>query len=93
MTTPGLATVLRLRRDIRHTRVGDEGVVLRQDDAEVLVINDVAARVIELLDGNRSLADIVETLRQEYDIDADTLAADVAAYGRELTEAGVAESD
>ena len=92
MTLSDLATVLHLRSDIRHTRVGGEGVVLRQDDAEVLVVNDVAARVIELLDGSRSLADIVETLQQEYDIDADTLAADIAAYGRDLTEAGVAET-
>ena len=92
MSKPDTAIIFKLRADIRHSRVGDEGVILRQDDAEVLVVNDVAARIVELIDSQRSLDDIIMMLEQEYEIDHATLEKDVIQYASELLESGIAET-
>ena len=79
MNKPDINAILKLRSDIRHSRVGDEGVILRQDDAEILVVNDVAARIIELIDSKRTLDDVINILEEEYEIDRSILTNDVTS--------------
>lgn len=50
-------TRYRLAPDVRFRVVSGEGVVVRQDAGEVLVVNGVAARVLELLDPRRMEGD------------------------------------
>lgn len=85
-------TILALRSDVRHTRVGEEGVVLRQDDAEILVVNDSAARFIELIDGSTSIDQLAQALLGEYDTDKATLLADLLEFSRELAAIGALET-
>ena len=85
------ATVLRRRSAIRFRVVGDEGVVVRQDSAEVIAVNDVGASVLTLLDSPRSLAHIFEELLSEYAVDRDSLREDVVRFLGELVNAGVLE--
>jgi len=92
MNRPDSTSILKLRTDVRHSRVGDEGVILRQDDAEVLVVNDVAARIVELIDSHRSLDDVIRVLEQEYEVDRATLENDVIHYASTLLDSGVAET-
>lgn len=82
-------SILRLSSDVRYRAVDDETVVIRQEAAEALVLNDVAGRILELIDGARQVGAIVATLADEYDIDSATLAADVEAYLKELLDIGV----
>jgi coenzyme PQQ biosynthesis protein PqqD len=86
-----LDDVIRRRSDIRFRRVKDEWVVIRQTAAEVLVLNEWAGRVLELLDGARTLRDIVESLSEEYDEDREQLEQDVIRFTSELIEAGLGE--
>ncbi len=83
------ASVLRLNSDIRHTRLTGEGVILRQDDGEILVVNEVAIRFIELIDGNRNLDELADLLLQEYEVERDALISDLAEYTHELLGQGV----
>jgi len=83
--------VLRRRSDVRYRRIEGEAVVLRQSTAEVLVLNEVGASVLDLADGERSVGDWIETLAGEYAADRETLARDVLAFAAELAEAGVLE--
>lgn len=78
------SAILQLNADVRQTRVADEGIILRQDDGEILVINEVAIRFVELIDGSRSLGVLTDLLLQEYAVEKDTLAADLAEYAAEL---------
>jgi hypothetical protein len=87
-----LSTVLRRRTDIRYRRIEDEAVVLRQSAAEVLVINEVGAAVLDLADGERPVGDWIEALGREYDTDRATLARDVLEFAAELKEAGLLET-
>ncbi|WP_456417678.1 PqqD family protein [Thiolapillus sp.] len=83
------ATILQLKSDIRQTRLADEGVILRQEEGEVLVVNEIAIRFIELINGKRSMDELTGLLLQEYEVEPDTLASDLAEYACELLEQGV----
>lgn len=74
--------------DVRFRHVGDETVVLRQRAAEVLVINEVGGRILELVDG-RSVADIVDQLLREFTIERGMLERDVAEFLGELERKGI----
>jgi coenzyme PQQ synthesis protein D (PqqD) len=91
MSTITLSTVLRRRSDVRYRRIEGEAVVLRQSAAEVLVLNEVGASVLDLADGERSVGDWIEALTREYEADAETLARDVLTFAVELQEAGMLE--
>ena len=47
---------------MRYRRIEGEAVVLRQSAAEVLVLNEVGAAVLDLADGRRSVGDWIDAL-------------------------------
>ena len=83
------STVLQLNSDIRQTRLADEGIILRQNDGEILVVNEVAIRFIELIDGSTNMDELTDLLLQEYEVQHNTLASDLAEYACELLDQGV----
>lgn len=85
------STVLRRRSDVRYRRVEDEAVVVRQSSAEVLVLNEVGASVLDLADGERDVRAWIEALSEVYDTDREVLARDVLAFAAEMAEAGLLE--
>lgn len=80
---------IRIRPDIRYRSIADEGIVLRQDAGEVLVVNGVGIRIVELIAAGSTETEIVAVLEREFDVPADQLRADVRAYLDELSRAGV----
>jgi Coenzyme PQQ synthesis protein D (PqqD) len=91
MSSVTLSTVLRRRPDVRYRLIEGEAVVLRQSAAEVLVLNEVGASVLDLADGERSVREWIEALSGEYEADAETLTRDVLTFAGELAEAGMLE--
>jgi coenzyme PQQ biosynthesis protein PqqD len=87
----GLNAVLRRAPDVRFRTVGDETVVIRQVEAEALVLNDVAGRILELVDGHTTVSSIVAQLEAEYEVDPGELEPDVLEYLTELAEGGLVE--
>ena len=81
-----------LKSDIRFRSIADEGIVLRQDEGEVLVVNGVGVRVVELISEGTTLEQILTTLEGEYDVEPEQLRTDVMTYLAELEEAGVLET-
>jgi hypothetical protein len=86
-----LTQVLRRRSDIRYRTLDGEAVVVRQQAGEVLVLNEVASRLLDLADGITPLHGWVEALLREYEVEREVLEHDVAECARELTEAGLLE--
>jgi hypothetical protein len=84
-----LTTVLRRAPDTRYRRVQDEGVVIRQSTAEALVVNDLGARLLDLIDGRTTVDELVDRLALEYDVERARLATDVLGYLGELEGAGL----
>ncbi len=85
------ATVLRRAEDVRYRLVQDEGVVVRQRTAEALVVSEVGARLLDLIDGRRSVGEILRLLEQEYEVAPATLERDVAGYLEEILAIGLVE--
>jgi len=52
-------------------------------------LNSVANEVWALLDGQRTVKDVVSALRGEYEVDEATLAADVEHLLREMQQEGL----
>ena len=86
------ASTFRTRADARYRNIGGEGIVVRQAAGEVLVLNEVGVRVLDLLASGTAVAGVVTTLKSEYDIDAATIERDVLAYVQDLLDAGIVES-
>jgi hypothetical protein len=85
------ASILRPARDLRFRRIDDEAVVVRQREGEVLVMNETAARLLELADGRSSVADWVDALAGEYEVDRAALERDILAFAESLTDEGMLE--
>ncbi len=83
------ATVLRRSDDIRYRLVQEEGVVVRQRAAEALVVSEVGARLLDLIDGRRPVGEILRLLEAEYDVAPATLERDVLAYLEEILAIGL----
>jgi pyrroloquinoline quinone biosynthesis protein D len=81
LTTPKLATGVRLR----HDKVRDQHVLLFPEGA--LVLNETAVEVLELCDGERSLDDVAAVLSERYE-GAD-VRDDVAELLGEIAERGL----
>jgi Coenzyme PQQ synthesis protein D (PqqD) len=81
-----------LRPDVRYRVLLNEAVVIRQDAAEVLGLNWVGARVLELIDQGLTESETRDRLAQEFDVAPDRLQADVQTFIAELIELGVVES-
>ena len=69
----------------------DEGIIVSQGDAEVVAVNEVGARLFSLIDGNRTLAQILEALQGEFEVSRKTLETDTRTYLSELLSTGVVE--
>jgi hypothetical protein len=81
-------------RDVLALRVAGEVVLLRMDDEAVTEntglrgLNDSAAAAWDLVDGRRSLADVVAYLEQAYSVRGDDLLGEIAALFEQLSAAG-----
>jgi hypothetical protein len=91
MLSLGLRSILRRRADVRFRVIDGEAVVVRQSAAEVVVLNEVAARILALADGSTSLEGWIDVLVAEYDTARETLEQDVAGFAAELVEQGLLE--
>ena len=84
-------TVLRAAPDVRFRIVDGEAVVVRQKSAEVLVMSDVAARILALADGIRPIGAWLDLLADEFEVDRANLERDVLRFAAELAGEGILE--
>ena len=77
--------------DVRFRPVLDEGVVIRQRAGEVLVLNAVGVRILELIAKELTLSQIVDALLDEFLVERKELERDVLSFTSELERAGVLE--
>ena len=55
----------------------------------IYTLNGMANEIWEMLDGKRSVEDIIRKLGAEFDVDEETLAADVTRVVNELQQEGL----
>jgi hypothetical protein len=66
-----------------------EMVLVHPVQGKVRVLNPVGARVWELVDGRRTLDEIVRVIASEYSVDASRVQADVDFFCADLVQRGV----
>lgn len=79
-----MANSYRVAQDIRYRVIDDEAVVIRQTEGDVLVLNDVAARVLQLIGEGLTPAEIGDRVSGEYDAPEAAIRQDVEAFFGEL---------
>jgi coenzyme PQQ biosynthesis protein PqqD len=72
------------REGILAQEAQGQTVLLRLEDGSYYAVDEVGARIWELCDGQRSFADIVAVMRDEFEAPADQISADVAEFIAEL---------
>jgi hypothetical protein len=91
--SPGLGARYAKDPDFVFRRIADEIILVpvrrNMGDLEsIYSLNETAARVWELLDGRRTLGDLVATLVQEFEVAPGTAETDLRSLLGQLTEAG-----
>lgn len=84
-------SVFRRKGDVIYRVIDDEAVVVRTGTSEVLGLNAVGARILDLVDGELTVGALIEQLEGEYEVDRAQLEADVELFLREMSEGGVLE--
>ncbi len=69
-----------------------EAVILSLDTKAFRGLNPVGSRMWELIDGRRSVDEIVEVIVREFDVTREQAAVDVQAFVRELLDKGLVTS-
>ena len=80
--------------EVVFRRIADEAILVptwRQtaDFENLYALSDTGARIWQLIDGRRSLAQVCEQMIQEYDADADEIVVDVKEFVQQLESLGV----
>lgn len=91
LSEPTSTTVFRRRSDVRFRVIDGEAVVILQGPAEILGLNPVGTRLLELIDASTPVVGLLDRLAGEYDVGPDRLARDVIAFLGELTSCGLIE--
>jgi coenzyme PQQ biosynthesis protein PqqD len=66
--------------------VDGEALLVLADSGEVTVLNGVGSRIWELVDGSRSVGQIVDTIVTEYDTTREQAEQDVSSFIQELVD-------
>ena len=77
------------RKSIPWRMIIDEGILLDPETRRVLVINEVGGKIWSLIDGQRTVAQIVDGILQEYDAPREQVEADVMAFLKQMMEYGL----
>lgn len=90
--SPDVTARYRLRGSQTSCRLGDEAVVLDLKQGRYFGLNDVGARVLELLGQPRTLVELREALVAEYDVAPARCETDLRELLRRLVELELIES-
>ena len=88
MSTEAPPNQYRLDPHARFRVMDDEGVFVLQRAGEVLVVNQVAAFIVEQLAVKRSLDELVTAITERYAIDTERARTDARALLEALLKAG-----
>ena len=87
-----LSKIWKVNSSVRYRRLFDEAVLIHQDRAEALVLNDTAVSFLEGCDGERTVGEIIEAMTGEFEVSAEELAADLGPFIEQLEAEGIIEA-
>ena len=85
----GLDGEIRIPENVLFNEVAGEAVLLNLDSGRYFALNEVGARLWQLLAEHRRLAPVLEQMLTEYEVTAEQLRADVEPLIEELLAQGL----
>jgi hypothetical protein len=85
------STYLRRASDVRYRHIAPETLVIRQSTPEVMVLNGVAGRTLDLLGEGAMAGALVAALQAEFAAPPEEIEREVLEFLDELAAAGVIE--
>ena len=80
-----------IKSDVRYRAVRDEGIVLRQSDAEIIGVNQLGVMVLKQVQQGQTVGEIVDAVCSSFDVDREQAERDIADYLDTLLESNVIE--
>ena len=75
--------------DLIWRSLDDGTVIINPEHGDVKVLNDVGARVWELVDGHRSIGQIAREINRDYEVSLDDANADLMSYLEVMIDQGL----
>ena len=75
--------------DLEIVELDGELVVLNVDNGHYYGLNQTGALILQMAKEKATLDDVVDSLTEQYDVDADQLAQDVTAFVKEMEGHGM----
>ena len=82
-------TVVALAPTASFQSLGDSAVILRTDSGQLFTCNETTEALLRQVDGHRTVAEIIDSVLPVYDIDRESLRADVLAIVANLAAEGI----
>ena len=74
----------KLLADVRFRVVDDDGVIIRQSEGEVILVNELGGQILTLIQQQQSLTDIVAALKARYSAEPTEVMEDTRAFLKEM---------
>ena len=71
---------------VRYRAVGEDGVLVHLDNAEVMVVNEVGLFLVQQLSQSRTTQQLVDAVVGEFNVEPGRASADVDSYISQLRE-------
>ena len=84
-----ITQVPRQNPDTAARKIQDSTYVLDPETSALHTFDAVGQRIWDLVDGERTIADIVHVIQDEYEVDAETAEADVVEFLGDLVTKGL----
>ena len=84
-------SILVRKQGLPWQQIDDESLVLNPSEHEAHEFNETASFVWAHLDGKSSMQQIIESLADDYSVDALTVSGDVLSLGEELLNKGLVD--
>ena len=83
------STRFTLSSDARHRSIDGEGIIVRQDDGEVIVINEIGTNLVEKVKNGDCIKDMIDAISNDYEVGGADLEKDVFEYLIELHDLNI----
>lgn len=79
-----LAKYPKRSQDTASRVIDDEAVIVTPQDGVARVLNDVGSRVWQLMDGENTLKNIIDTIAEEFQVTQERVQEDILVFIEEL---------
>ncbi len=77
--------------DMLSAEIGGEAVMMSIENGAYFGLNPIATRIWDLIEQPKTIAELIQTITDEYDVSAEQAADDVQEFVAEMIERGIAQ--